>query len=94
MILRKIERERKKLQKMLDEIKSYYASVDSIIKRIDDSYRNGRILLLEDLTENVVSKLVEFAQDDRTIILFSKDGHKIVIAEKEAEKLPKRKNLF
>lgn len=94
MILRKIERERKKLQKMIDELRSYYVSVENLVKRADDSYRNGRVLLLEDLTENVVSRLVEFAQDDRTIILFSKDGHKIEIHEKEELQPKKRKNLF
>lgn len=93
MILRKIERERKKLQKMIDELKSYYVSCDNLLKRVDDAHRNGKVLLLEDITENVVSQLMALARDDRTIVIFSKDGHRVEIHEKvDAPK--KRKNLF
>lgn len=93
MILRKIERERKKLQKMIEDLKSYYVSVDNLVKRVDDAHRNGKVLLLEDITENVVSQLMALARDDRTIVIFSKDGHRVEIHEKvDAPK--KRKNLF
>ena len=94
MILRKIERERKKLQKMIDELRSYYVSVENLVKRADDAYRNGKVLLCSDLVEEVVKQLMELARDDRTVVIFTLDGKRIEIHEKEPEKLQKRKNLF
>ena len=65
----------------------------ALLDRIDSAHRNGKVLLLEDLDEVVVNQLMELARDDRTIILFTRDGKRIEIHEKE-EKITKRKSLF
>lgn len=77
----------------MTELQSYTVNCTELLKRIDDAHRNGKVLLLEDLTENLVTQLMSLSRDDRTIVLFSKDGHRIEIREKQ-EEVKKRKNLF
>lgn len=94
MILKKsIKKQRDELRKLLTELQSYTVACTDLMKRVDDAHRNGKVLLLEDLTENVVNQLIALARDDKTIVLFSKDGHRIEIKEKQ-EEVKKRKNLF
>lgn len=65
----------------------------ALLERIDSAHRNGKVLLLEDLDEVLVNQLMELARDDRTIILFTRDGKRIEIHDKVDE--PKRrKSLF
>lgn len=83
----------RRLEQLVLEAKDWHNRIDALLRRIDLEYANGRVLLLEDLTDNVVNRLMELARDDRTIVLHSKDGHVIEITDKlEAPK--KRKNLF
>lgn len=86
-LLQKIEQKQKELLHLQNQC-------ITLLERIDDAHRNGKIVLLEDLDENVINKFMDLARDDRTIIFFSKNGNRIEIHEKEEEKLKKRKNLF
>lgn len=92
-MLRKNKDYIKRLEQLVLEAKDWHGRIDALLKRLDLEYANGKVLLLEDITDNVVNRLMELARDDRTIVLRSKDGHVIEIHDKVDEP-KKRKNLF
>lgn len=85
---KKLENKIKELEQLIDESKS-------LIETIKAYHNNGKVLLLEDLNEIVVSKLQSLCNDDNVIILFTKDGHRIEIMKKTTDNLhTKKKVLF
>ena len=57
-------------------IRGFYAKVveyKNLIKQIDAAHKQNGILLMSDLDEGLINKLIELA-DDKVIILFLKDG--------------------
>ena len=86
----------KQLDEKIKELERLVNESKSLIETINTYHANGKVLLLEDLTEVVVSKLQSLCNDDNVIILHSKDGHRIEIAKKQTDNLAsnKKKSLF
>lgn len=85
--------------KMIDakivELNSLLDDCKTMIETIKTYHNNGKVLLLEDLNEVVISKLQSLCNDDNVIILYSKDGHRIEITKKQTDTLhTKKKVLF
>lgn len=83
----------KQLEEKLHRLEQLLDQNTKLIETIQQYHNNGKVLLLEDMTEVLVSKLQSLANDDKTIVIYSKDGHRIEIREKDTN-LQKRKNYF
>ena len=77
---RKVELEREKVlvQDATEEAKKVYKKLDSLKKTIDAYQKQGAILLLEDLDEDLIKKLQSLTEDN-IIIIFCKDGTRMEI---------------
>lgn len=86
----------KQLDQKIKELESLIDESKQLIETIKTYHNNGKVLLLEDLNEVVVSKLQSLAQDDKVIVIFTKDGKRIEIHKKQTDNLAsnKKKNIF
>lgn len=89
-----IRKRNKELLEQKKELAHLQQNCITLLERIDDAHRNGKVLLLEDMTESLVNQLIALARDDKTIILYSKDGHRIEIHEKDESQPKRKRNLF
>lgn len=83
----------KTLDNKIKHLEELTEKCSSLIETITQYHNNGKVLVLEDMTEALFEKLQDLAKDDRTIIIFSKDGHRIEIHEKDGS-LAKKKVYF
>ena len=82
---RKLELEKEKtlLESSVKEAKALHKDLSALKKTIDAYHKQGAILLLEDLDEDLIKKLQSFT-DDNVIIIFCKDGTRMEIKSNEA----------
>lgn len=73
-----LEREKVLVQAAVEEAKKVYKKLDSLKKTIDAYQKQGAILLLEDLDEDLIKKLQSFTEDN-VIVIFCKDGTRMEI---------------
>lgn len=84
----------KKLENKIKELESLIKESKQLIETIKTYHNNGKVLLLEDLNEVVVSKLQSLCHDDNVIILYSKDGHRIEISKRRTDTLAHKKKVL
>lgn len=70
------------LQVANEEAKKISKKLDSLKKTIDAYHKQGALLLLEDLDEDLIKKLQSFTEDN-IIIIFCKDGTRVEIKSNE-----------
>lgn len=82
---RKLELEKEKtlLESSVKEAKALHKDLSALKKTIDAYHKQGAILLLEDLDEDLIKKLQSFTEDN-VIIIFCKDGTRMEIKSNEA----------
>ena len=82
---RKLELEKEKtlLESSVKEAKALHKDLSALKKTIDAYHKQGAILLLEDLDEDLIKKLQSFTEDN-IIIIFCKDGTRMEIKSNEA----------
>lgn len=82
---RKLELEKEKtlLENSVKEAKALHKDLSALKKTIDAYHKQGAILLLEDLDEDLIKKLQSFTEDN-VIIIFCKDGTRMEIKSNEA----------
>lgn len=82
---RKLELEKEKalLESSVKEAKALHKDLNALKKTIDAYHKQGAILLLEDLDEDLIKKLQSFTEDN-VIIIFCKDGTRMEIKSNEA----------
>lgn len=77
-----LEKERVLLQDSVKEAKALNKDLKALKKTIDAYHKQGAVLLLEDLDEDLVKKLQSFTEDN-VIIIFTKDGQRMEIKSTE-----------
>ena len=77
-----LEKERVLLESSVKEAKALHKDLSALKKTIDAYHKQGAILLLEDLDEDLIKKLQSFTEDN-VIIIFCKDGQRIEIKSTE-----------
>lgn len=70
------------LQNAVEEAKKIYKKLDGLKKTIDAYSKQGSLLLLEDLNEDLVKKLQSLTEDN-VIVIFTKDGTRMEIKSTE-----------
>lgn len=78
-----LEKERVLLQDSIKEAKALNKDLKALKKTIDAYQKQGAVLLLEDLDEDLIKKLQSFTEDN-VIIIFCKDGTRVEIKSNEA----------
>lgn len=73
-----LEREKVLVQEATEEAKKVYKKLDSLKKTIDAYQKQGALLLLEDLDEDLIKKLQSLTEDN-IIVIFCKDGTRMEI---------------
>lgn len=85
----------KKLENKIKELDNLVSENKALVETIKAYHNNGACLLLEDLTEVLISKLQSLCTDNNVIILFTKRGDRIEIHKKSTDDLVhKRQVLF
>lgn len=77
-----LEKERVLLEGSVKEAKALSKDLKALKKTIDAYKKQGAILLLEDLDEDLIKKLQSFTEDN-VIIIFCKDGTRMEIKSNE-----------
>ena len=77
-----LEKERVLLENSVKEAKALNKDLKALKKTIDAYHKQGAILLLEDLDEDLIKKLQSFTEDN-VIIIFCKDGTRMEIKSNE-----------
>ena len=77
-----LEKERVLLEGSIKEAKALDKDLKALKKTIDAYKKQGAILLLEDLDEDLIKKLQSFTEDN-VIIIFCKDGTRMEIKSNE-----------
>ena len=77
-----LEKERVLLGNSVKEAKALNKDLKALKKTIDAYHKQGAILLLEDLDEDLIKKLQSFTEDN-VIIIFCKDGTRMEIKSNE-----------
>lgn len=76
------EKERVLLQDSIKEAKALNKDLKALKKTIDAYQKQGAVLLLEDLDEDLIKKL-QSVTEDNVIIIFTKDGQRMEIKSTE-----------
>lgn len=77
-----LEKERVLLESSIKEAKALNKDLKALKKTIDAYHKQGAVLLLEDLDEDLIKKLQSFTEDN-VIIIFCKDGTRMEIKSNE-----------
>jgi hypothetical protein len=77
-----LEKERVLLQDSIKEAKALNKDLKALKKTIEAYHKQGALLLLEDLDEDLIKKLQSFTEDN-VIIIFCKDGTRMEIKSNE-----------
>ena len=77
-----LEKERVLLENSIKEAKALNKDLKALKKTIDAYHKQGALLLLEDLDEDLIKKLQSFTEDN-VIIIFCKDGTRMEIKSNE-----------
>ena len=77
-----LEKERLLAESVNEDSKNLFNKLDSLKKTIDAYEKQGALLLLEDLDEDLIKKLQSFTEDN-VIIIFCKDGTRVEIKSNE-----------
>ena len=77
-----LEKERVLLENSVKEAKALNKDLKALKKTIDAYHKQGAILLLEDLDEDLIKKLQSFTEDN-VIVIFCKDGTRMEIKSNE-----------
>lgn len=77
-----LEKERVLLEAYIKEAKALNKDLKALKKTIDAYHKQGAVLLLEDLDEDLIKKLQSFTEDN-VIIIFCKDGTRMEIKSNE-----------
>lgn len=77
-----LEKERVLLENSTKEAKALNKDLKALKKTIDAYHKQGAVLLLEDLDEDLIKKLQSFTEDN-VIIIFCKDGTRMEIKSNE-----------
>lgn len=78
-----LEKERVLLENSIKEAKALNKDLKALKKTIDAYHKQGAVLLLEDLDEDLIKKLQSFTEDN-IIVIFCKDGTRMEIKSNEA----------
>lgn len=78
-----LEKERVLLESSIKEAKTINKEIKALKKTIDAYHKQGALLLLEDLDEDLIKKLQSFTEDN-VIVIFTKDGQRMEIKSNEA----------
>ena len=78
-----LERERVLAESVNEDSKKILKKLDALKKTIDAYQKQGAVLLLEDLDEDLIKKLQSLTEDN-IIIIFCKDGTRMEIKSSEA----------
>jgi hypothetical protein len=77
-----LEKERVLLESSVKEAKALNKDLKALKKTIEAYHKQGALLLLEDLDEDLIKKLQSFTEDN-VIIIFCKDGTRMEIKSNE-----------
>jgi hypothetical protein len=77
-----LEKERVLLESSVKEAKVLNKDLKALKKTIEAYHKQGALLLLEDLDEDLIKKLQSFTEDN-VIIIFCKDGTRMEIKSNE-----------
>ena len=77
-----LEKERLLAESVNEDSKKIIKKLESLKKTIDAYQKQGALLLLEDLDEDLIKKLQSFTEDN-VIIIFCKDGTRVEIKSNE-----------
>lgn len=77
-----LEKERLLAKSVNEDSKKLIKKLDGLKKTIDAYQKQGALLLLEDLDEDLIKKLQSFTEDN-VIIIFCKDGTRMEIKSNE-----------
>ena len=88
---RKLELEKEKtlLESSVKEAKALHKDLSALKKTIDAYHKQGAILLLEDLDEDLIKKLQSFTEDN-VIIIYTKSGDRVEIKKDKVDFVNKR----
>jgi hypothetical protein len=78
-----LEKERVLLQDSIKEAKALDKDLKALKKTIEAYHKQGAVLLLEDLDEDLIKKL-QSVTEDNVIVIFTKDGTRVEIKSNEA----------
>ncbi len=78
-----LEKERLLLQDSIKEAKRLEKENKDLLKTVDAYKKQGALLLLEDLDEDLIKKLQSLVED-KVIVIFCKDGTRVEIKSNEA----------
>lgn len=84
-----LEKERALLQDSIKEAKALNKDLKALKKTIDAYKKQGAILLLEDLDEDLIKKLQSFTEDN-VIIIYTKSGDRVEIKKDKVDFINKR----
>lgn len=77
-----LEKERLLAKSVNEDSKKLIKKLDSLKKTIDAYQKQGALLLLEDLDEDLIKKLQSLTEDN-IIVIFTKDGQRMEIKSTE-----------
>ena len=84
-----LEKERVLLESSVKEAKALNKDLKSLKKTIEAYNKQGAVLLLEDLDEDLVKKLQSFTEDN-VIIIYTKSGDRVEIKKDKVDFVNKR----
>lgn len=79
-----LEKERVLAESVNEDSKKLIKKLDSLKKTIDAYQKQGALLLLEDLDEDLIKKLQSLTEDN-IIVIFCKDGTRMEIRKDEVK---------
>ena len=77
-----LEKERLLAESVNEDSKKIIKKLESLKKTIDAYQKQGAVLLLEDLDEDLIKKL-QSQTEDNIIVIFTKDGQRLEIKSTE-----------
>lgn len=77
-----LEKERLLVESVNEDSKKIIKKLESLKKTIDAYQKQGALLLLEDLDEDLIKKLQSLTEDN-IIVIFTKDGQRMEIKSTE-----------
>ena len=84
-----LEKERVLAESVNEDSKKLIKKLDSLKKTIDVYNKQGAVLLLEDLDEDLIKKLQSFTEDN-VIIIYTKSGDRVEIKKDRVDFINKR----
>lgn len=84
-----LEKERVLLENSIKEAKALNKDLKALKKTIDAYHKQGAVLLLEDLDEDLIKKLQSFTEDN-VIIIYTKSGDRVEIKKDKVDFINRR----